>query len=515
MLLSAAAAELRASFLVSYENHLRQAVLGGVLASTIPTPFLCIDDKAFRTNMLAMKEYIAQLNDQKEAPHVLLRPHAKMHKSARISRLLIDEGGAVGVCVQKLSEAIALSGFCDRTSDDETKLRRYVRNIYISNEVGVDSNKLRHLAQLAAYLHGFPDGYLAVCVDSVAGVNALGDALNAIRASPTATPSERAAHVHVLIEVDVGHNRAGVTSTGEDLAHVGHAVKKLSEGGSDADGAVLRFVGVHAYHGAAQHIRLAKDRADVIRASSERAKLGLDRLRNECGLSSSFVTGAGSGTFALDSASNVYRELQPGSYLVLDRDYGENEHVPDTPIFTHSLFLCASVVSLSKEARRITLDAGHKSAAIDTGPPSIAPFVIEELLMHAAFGSGAEEELGFTKDDVVQFAQTHFITVLNGGDDHSLLRWSASSTTLELVKVKNGFAPTDTQRYENLRRFVETRLESVMFKSLQVGSRVWLVPGHCDPTINLHDYMYMSPSLAARPQIVTDICIVDARGAQQ
>ena len=37
-----------------------------------------------------------------------LRPHAKMHKSATIARLQIA-AGAVGVCVQKTSEAEALA----------------------------------------------------------------------------------------------------------------------------------------------------------------------------------------------------------------------------------------------------------------------------------------------------------------------------------------------------------------------------------------------------------------------
>ena len=42
---------------------------------------------------------------------------------------------------------------------------------------------------------------------------------------------------------------------------------------------------------------------------------------------------------------------------------------------------------------------------------------------------------------------------------------------------------------------------------LALGDKVWLVPGHCDPTINLHDWFVAArgPGRGARP--------VAARGA--
>ena len=75
------------------------------------------------------------------------------------------------------------------------------------------------------------------------------------------------------------------------------------------------------------------------------------------------VTGAGSGSFTFEAASGVYGELQPGSYVFLDRDYADNEPAPRAPVFEHALFVCSHV--MSRGAAHAVVDAGHKSHAID------------------------------------------------------------------------------------------------------------------------------------------------------
>ena len=49
----------------------------------------------------------------------------------------------------------------------------------------------------------------------------------------------------------------------------------------------------------------------------------------------------------------------------------------------------------------------------------------------------------------------HELEYSNGGDEHGILRPNATATLAELPKL---------------------------------GDTVWLVPGHCDPTVNLHDH---------------------------
>ena len=87
--------------------------VGDPLAA-IDTPALVIDLDALERNIERMASYATQRN-------LRLRPHAKTHKCAPIAKLQ-KAAGAVGVCVQKTSEAEALA---DAGLDD----------IYISNEV--------------------------------------------------------------------------------------------------------------------------------------------------------------------------------------------------------------------------------------------------------------------------------------------------------------------------------------------------------------------------------------------
>ena len=70
-------------------------------ASAIATPALVVDLDAMERNIARMAAFA-------QAHGLRLRPHAKTHKSADIARLQCA-AGAVGVCVQKTSEAEALA----------------------------------------------------------------------------------------------------------------------------------------------------------------------------------------------------------------------------------------------------------------------------------------------------------------------------------------------------------------------------------------------------------------------
>ena len=77
-----------------------QACVGQGVA-TIDTPSLVIDLDAMERNLARMAAFAREHG-------VRLRPHAKMHKSAELARLQMSHG-AVGVCVQKTDEALALA----------------------------------------------------------------------------------------------------------------------------------------------------------------------------------------------------------------------------------------------------------------------------------------------------------------------------------------------------------------------------------------------------------------------
>lgn len=336
----------------------------GDLASTIDTPALVVDLDAMDRNIAAMAAFARQRG-------VRLRPHAKMHKSAFVAKLQIA-AGAVGVCVQKTSEAEALA---DAGIDD----------LYISNEV-IDPAKLARIAALAKRVK------MAIAVDSTLGIDRLAAAMRSAGAA-----------IDVFVEIDVGQGRCGVkpTRAGELARHV------VAHG--------LHVAGLQAYHGGAQHLRTLARRREAIDHATAAVRTALASLA-AAGIECPLVTGAGTGTFVLEAASGVWGELQCGSYAFLDRDYADNEPTPDVPAFEHALFVKSQVVS--RGDTHAVIDAGHKSHAIDSGLPKV-------------WGRNLIFE--------------------NGGDEHGILR--AGRDTLP-----------------------------------ELGESVWLVPGHCDPTINLHAY---------------------------
>ena len=326
-----------------------------------------------------------------------------MHKSATIARLQIA-AGAVGVCVQKTSEAEALAA-------------AGIDDIYISNEV-IDAAKLARVAALARR-SGWRSRSTRSSVERLA-----------------AAVAAAGATIDVFVEVDVGQGRCGAPAgRGGPLAQhvVAHAPP---EGG-------LRFAGLQAYHGAAQHLRGADERA---RGRGQRAA-ALARAAQASigapGIACPLVTGAGTGTFAFDAASGVWGELQAGSYLFMDRDYADNAPTPGAPRFEHALFVKSQV--MSRGASHAVVDAGHKSHAIDSGLPRVW-----------------QRELDYA----------------NGGDEHGILRPHADASRAGLPAL---------------------------------GETVWLVPGHCDPTVNLHErYVAVRGGLAGG--VVEAVWPIEARG---
>lgn len=354
----------------------------------IETPALVID-------LDAMERNLARMADFARSRGMRLRPHAKMHKSAVIARMQIA-AGAVGVCVQKVSEA-------------EVLVERGIADVFITNEI-VDVAKLDRAAALSRRAR------LAIAVDSTLGVERLADALR--RASGSS--------IDVFVEVDVGQGRCGVAPAAAGaLAH-----QVVSRG--------LRVAGLQAYHGGAQHLRTAVQREAAIRHAVTLAR-GAQASVTACGIVCPLITGAGTGTFTFEAASGVYGELQAGSYLFMDRDYADNQPTPGAPIFEHALFVKSQVISRGHS--HAVVDAGHKAYAIDSGLPRV---------------------LG------------HDLEFVNGGDEHGILR------------PRGDPLPA-------------------------LGDAVWLVPGHCDPTVNLHD-RYVVVRGGLEHGSVEAVWPVDARG---
>ena len=375
------------------------SALIGQNVDAIDTPALVIDLDAMERNLQTMQRFADQ-------HHVKLRPHAKMHKSAELARQQIA-AGAVGVCVQKVSEAQAM-------------LRGGVRDIYVSNEV-VSLSKLELLTHISIGLAAL-NGKLSIAVDSLAGIRNLAQALQN-------GDAQGSARVHVLIEIDVGQARCGVPP-GETALPLAREIAHHPR---------LHFAGLQAYHGRAQHQRTVAERRATLAQVMQDVQRTREALKRE-GFTVELVTGAGSGTFGIEAASGIFGELQAGSYLFMDADYAQNEADPAQPTFEHALFVKSQVMSV--QPGRAVCDAGHKSHAIDSGLPRV---------------HGRGDDLRYT----------------SCSDEHGVLHGSHLP---------------------------------------QLGEVVWLIPGHCDPTVNLHDHM-IGVRGGLQYGVVERVIAVDARGA--
>ena len=343
----------------------------GMRLADVDTPALLVDLDAFERNLHAMARGVS-------AAGVRIRPHAKTHKCAVIARRQMALG-AVGVCCQKVSEAQAL-------------VHAGVTDVLVSNQV-VGRRKIERLAALAR------EAKVGVCVDDAGNAAGIGEAATAAGVT-----------IDVLVEIDVGAGRCGVAPGDEAVA--------LARRVASIDG--LRFAGLQAYHGSAQHIRDHAERGHAVDAAAAMARATVESLARaeiEC----ETVAGAGTGTWQFEAASGVYDELQAGSYVFMDVDYAKNLDETGRPfaIFEHSLFVYSTVMSRPVRNRAV-LDAGLKAFATDCGMPCMA--------------------------DVESAA------VLKASDEHAVVDPAASNARLA------------------------------------VGDKVRLIPGHCDPTVNLYDW---------------------------
>jgi D-serine deaminase-like pyridoxal phosphate-dependent protein len=106
-------------------------------------------------------------------------------------------------------------------------------------------------------------------------------------------------------------------------------------------------------------LRRPAERREAIARAAEQA-FETKALIEQDGIGCATVTGAGTGTFALERDSGTYTELQPGSYVFMDADYGRNERADGEIRFEQSLFVWTTVMSTPGPDRAI-VDAGLKA----------------------------------------------------------------------------------------------------------------------------------------------------------
>ena len=365
-----------------------KAAQPGDPVSAIDTPALVLDLDAFERNLKRMADAL-------RGSPVRLRAHAKSHKCPEIALRQVALG-AIGICCQKVSEAAV---FVDAG----------IADILITNQV-MGQSKLGRLASLARRAR------IGVLVDHPLQVQAL-----------SAAAAAHDVTLDTYVEVNVGADRCGVAP--------GEAAVQLARQIVASPG--LRFAGLQCYQGPAQHLRAPQARRDAIAGVCEMARTTA-RALEACGIAVERITGAGTGTFIHERDSGVFNEIQAGSYVFLDRDYGDNQRGEGDVGFEHALFVRTTVMSRATAGRAI-VDAGLKASSIDSGLPTV----------------WGRPDLRYVK----------------AADEHGVLATSDAA-------------------------------------AVSLGDTLMLVPGHCDPTVNLYDDL-----VCIRGGFVEALWPVAARGA--
>jgi len=350
----------------------------------VDTPALILDLDAFEANL-------ATLSKSLEGRSVRVRPHAKMHKSPEVAKRQIARG-AVGVCCQKVSEA-------------EAMVEGGIGDVLVSNEV-LGATKIKRLAALAERAK------VGVCVDDLSNLQEI---------------ARTGSKLDVYIELEVGMRRCGI-EPGEAAVQLAREIGKSKH---------LRFAGLQAYHGRAQHMRTIEQRHAAIEGAAQHVA-EMKRLLAKAGIPCPIVTGAGSGTYMLEVEAG-WDEIQVGSYAFMDVDYAKNEQAAPIPRFQHALFVLSTVMSRGAPDRAVC-DAGLKASSVDSGLPTVW------------------ERPG--------------VTYKAASDEHGLMEIAAGA------------------------------------KAPALGEKIFLVPGHCDPTVNLYDWY-----VCVRAGKVEALWPITARGA--
>jgi len=161
------------------------------------------------------------------------------------------------------------------------------------------------------------------------------------------------------------------------------------------------------------------------------------------GLTCPTVAGAGTGTFAHELGSGVYNEIQCGSYIFMDAAYAAIEG-----------------------------EEGPAGSGAPSGLFQHALFVLSSIMSNAQPGKAVcdtgHKSYALDSGYPVVFGRPD-LRVTGASDEHG-----------EIADPEN---------------------------SLSLNDRIWLVPGHCDPTCNLHDFF-----VGVRAGRVEELWPVSARG---
>jgi D-serine deaminase-like pyridoxal phosphate-dependent protein len=284
-------------------------IVGSASVEPIPaaTPALVIDEAVLDANIARAAAFAARAG-------LALRPHVKTHKSIEIARRQ-RAAGASGITVATLSEAevFAGAGFTD---------------IFVAYPLWLDEFRTASLARV------LERSSVLIGVDSVVGIEKL-----------AGTGLAATGRLAVLVEVDSGHHRSGISAV-----EAGPLAAAARDTGLDVAG-VFTFPG-HSYSPETRH-----GAADDEQRALASAVASLD----EQGIAARIVSGGSTPSLEFAS-STVLTEVRPGVYVFGDAQQWELGTTAPVDI---ALTALATVVSRSPG--HLILDTGSKVLGADRG----------------------------------------------------------------------------------------------------------------------------------------------------
>lgn len=280
----------------------------------VPTPALLLDLDAFESNIATMA---AHLRVRGKA----FRPHGKTHKCPEVARALI-QAGAIGCCAARLSEAEVFAEFG-------------IPGLLITTAV-IGTDKIARAIRLASRA---PDTIFVV--DNRQNVRDINDA-----AAAGGEP--------INLAIDLFFGRTGI-QPGSPALELAQLIDSLPH---------VRFVGLQSYDGQAAHTTPFDARSMRTSASMGKA-VETKAMIERAGIGCPLVTGGSTGTYRIDAENPGMSELQPGSFVFMDMEYGQIGGPGGTEYrdFKNSLTVVTTVVSRSPGIAIV--DGGYKAFSTD------------------------------------------------------------------------------------------------------------------------------------------------------
>jgi len=277
----------------------------GLRKEAVDTPMLWVDLDRLERNIVRLAGHFQKAGVQ-------WRPHTKGMKAPALAHQLL-EAGAIGITCAKLGEA-------------EVMAAAGIKDILVANQI-VGAQKIARLVNLRRHAD------VKVIVDSVENVTEIG-----------AAATEKGVTIGVLIEVNVGMDRAGVLP-GEPTVALARQIVKTPG---------LAFKGLQTWEGHTLTVTDSDEKRRAIEQSIARFTDTAQQCRNE-GLPVEIVSAGGSGTYQITPFLPGITEVEAGGAIYADVTYRQWGVDLEPALFVQSM------VTSRPTPTRIICDAGFKT----------------------------------------------------------------------------------------------------------------------------------------------------------